>query len=416
MRVLVDISPLRTSFGFRRLWLGSTLSAVGSQMTTFAVVLQVYLMTHSSAAVGAIGLVAGLPALCLGLFAGVIVDAVDRRRLVLVTSTLLTAVSTALAVQAFVGLDQLWLLYALVAAQSLVASVDGPARRTFMPRLLTARQIPAGVAVTMLAMHASLLLGPVLAGLLASTGGLRLCYLLDAVSFLAALYGVARLPEMRRQGQAASPGLGAVREGLAFLRRSQVLSAALLADVSATFLAMPVSLFPAINAERFHGSPRTLGMFTAALAAGGLLGSAVSGPVGSISRQGRAMLAAGALWGLALAMFGIVEGLVPTLAFLTIAGAADMTSVVLRSTIIQAEAPDELRGRMSAAEYVVGAAMPAVGNFRAGVVGSLTTPGVSALVGGLAASAGAALLALAFPAFARYARPTQDTALAQSPS
>ncbi len=406
-RLLVDVGPLRESVAFRRLWVGSTLSAVGAQMTTFAVALQVYLLTHSSAAVGIIGLAAALPSICLGLLGGAVIDAVDRRRLVLLTSGLLAAVSTAFAAQAFAGLDQLWLLYCLVAVQSLLAAVNLPARRTFLPRLLAAEQVPAGVALTMLTMHLSLLLGPVLAGSLAAAGGVQLCYLVDAASFLGALYGVARLPAMPPQGRPARPGVRAVLDGLHFLRRSRVLAGALLADVSATVLAMPIALFPAINAERFGGSPRTLGLFTAALAAGGLLGSGLSGPVSRVARQGRAMLAAGAVWGLALAVFGIVDGLVPTLACLVIAGAADVSSVVLRSTIVQLETPDELRGRMSATEYVVGASMPQVGNARAGVVGSLTTPGISALSGGLAAVAGAAVVALAFPALVRH-RPARS--------
>lgn len=369
-RLLADVSPLRDSPAFRRLSVGSTLSGVGSQMTTFAVALQVYLLTHSSAAVGATALVAAIPSICFGLLGGAMIDAVERRRLVLLTSALLTAVSTAFAVQAFVGLDRLWLLYVLTGVQSLLNSVNGPARRTFMPRLLATEQIPAGVALTMLTTHLSLLIGPVIAGLLAAAGGVKLCYLLDAVSFLAAVYGVSRLPAMRPQGQSARPGVRAVRDGLHSLRRSSALAAALLADANATVLAMPIALFPAINAERFGGSPQTLGLFPAALAVGGLLGSGLSGPVGRIARKGQAMLAAGAVWGLALATFGIVDGLAATLVCLVIAGVADVSSVVLRSTIIQVETPDEFRGRINATEYVVGASMPQVGNFRAGVVGS----------------------------------------------
>lgn len=254
----------------------------------------------------------------------------------------------------------------------------------------------------MLAMHLSLLLGPVLAGLLAGGGGLDLCYLADVVSFLAALYGIAQLPAMRPQQQPVRASLRAVRDGLRFLRRSQLLAGALLADVNATVLAMPISLFPAINAERFGGSARSLGLFTAALAAGGLLGSGMSGPVGRIARCGRAMLVSGAVWGFALAAFGIVDGLAATLTCLLVAGVADVTSVLLRSTIIQLGTPDEFRGRVTAAEYVVGASMPQVGNFRAGVVGSLATPGISALSGGLAAAAGSAVLALVFPTLPRY--------------
>jgi MFS family permease len=401
-RLLADLTPLRESSAYRRLWLGSSLSSVGSQMTQFAVALQVYLLTHSSAAVGVVGLVSAIPAITCGLLGGTVIDAVDRRRLVLFTSSLLALTSAALALQALAQLDQLWLLYVLVAVQSLLGSINAPARRTFMPRLLPPDQVPAGVALTMLTMHLSLVIGPTLAGLLTAAGGLKLCYLLDAASFLAALYGVFRLPAMRPEGGAVRPSLRAVLEGLRFLRRSQVLYGALLADVNATLLAMPFALFPAINAERFGGSPRTLGLLTASVAVGGILGSGLSGPVGRVTRQGRAMLIAGAIWGLSLAGFGMAHALVPTLVFLLVAGIADVSSVVLRSTIIQVGTPDAYRGRISAAEFVVGASVPELGNFRAGAIGSLTSPGFSAVVGGLAAAAGTAVLALAVPALVRY--------------
>jgi len=127
-RLLMDVSPLRESPDYRRLWIGSTLSGVGTQMTTFAVALQVYLLTHSSAAVGGIALVTAIPSICFGLFGGSIIDVVDRRKLVLVTSTLLALVSGGLAAQAFLGFDHLWLLYLLVAVQSTFGSINGPAR------------------------------------------------------------------------------------------------------------------------------------------------------------------------------------------------------------------------------------------------------------------------------------------------
>jgi MFS family permease len=405
-RLLVDVAPLRTSPAFRRLWLGGVLSGVGSQMTVFAVALQVYLITHSSAAVGAVGLVSALPAIAFGLLAGSLVDAVDRRRLVLLTSVLQIGTSAGLAAQAFAGLDRVGVLYALVAVQSLVGSVSAPARRTFMPRLLPADQVPAAAALTMLGMHASLVAGPSLAGVIAAMGGLKLCYLIDAVSFLASLYGVFRLPPMRPGGEGTRPGVRAVLEGLRFVKRNKVLAGALVADLNATVLAMPIALFPAINAQRFGGSPRTLGLLTTALAVGGIVGSALSGPVGRISRQGRGMLIAGSVWGAALAGFGLVHGLAATLGCLALAGVADVSSVVLRTTLVQVATPDAYRGRISAAEFVVGAACPQLGSFRAGVVGSWSTPGISAISGGLACIAGSGLIALALPAFVRYrARP-----------
>jgi MFS family permease len=409
-RLMADITPLRESRAYRRLWLGTTLSTLGSAMTLFAVTLQVFEITGSSAAVGGVGLAAALPSLLFGLFGGVLVDAADRRVLVLWTQLGMMAISIAFAAQAFLGNTHIWLLYGLEIVASLLNAVNAPARRTFMPRLLPKEQIPAGAALTMLTMHISLLGGPLLAGLLIPVGGLKTCYVIDAVTYLAALYSVYRLPAMRPEGEQLRPGLSAVVDGLRFLARSRVLSGVLLADVCATFFAMPVALFPAINAERFGGSPRTLGLLTAGLAIGGLIGTVFSGPLRHVHRQGLGVLVAGGIWGAALAGFGIVQSLAATMACLIVAGVADVTSVVLRSTIIQTATPDAYRGRINAAEIMVGGYMPQVGNFRAGVVAQLTSPGFSASLGGALGVVAAAVVGLAVPAVARYRVPDEISA------
>jgi MFS family permease len=405
-RLLADITPLRESGAFRRLWAGTTLSSVGGALTAFAVVLQVYDLTRSPFAVGLIGVAQMVPTLAVGLLGGPVSDAMDRRRLVLVTSTSLAAVSAALAAQAFAGLDLVWPLYALVATASGLGAVDRPARSTFIPSLLPASQQPAGLALNRLSFQIMLTAGPALAGLIAAAPhlGLRACYLLDAVSFTAALYGVARLPPMPPQGRGARLSPRAVAEGVAFIRRSQVIAGAFLADLNATVFGLPAALFPAINAERFGGDPRTLGLFTAAIGVGGLASAAFSGPVSHVSRQGRAMLAAVAVWGAAFAGFAVAPGLWLTLGLLAVAGAADTFTVVFRGAIVTALAPDRLLGRVMAADYVIGAGGGQLGNLEAGALGSLTSPTISALAGGLVTIAGAAVIALAMPAFTRYRR------------
>ncbi|WP_199439876.1 MFS transporter [Umezawaea beigongshangensis] len=401
-RLLLDVRPLRESPHFRRLWVGTALSALGSQMTAFAVALQVYTLTRSSLAVGGVGLAMALPAVLFGLLGGSIADAFDRRSLVLLCSGLAAVVSGAFAVQAFAGLDRVWPLYCLVVAQSLISSVNAPARRTFLPRLLRADQLPAGTALTLLAWHASTVVGPALAGVVAATWGLLACYLVDVLSFAAALHGIVRLPPMPPEGGAVRPGPRAVGEALRLVRRTPVLAGAFLADTSAMLLGMPVALFPALNAERFGGSEQTLGLLTAAPAVGGVIAAALSGPVGRVSRQGRAMLVAGALWGVGVAGFGLAHDLALALLLLAVAGAADAVSVVFRTTLVQLATPDRHRGRIAAAEHVVGAGFPQLGNFRAGAVASLTSPGLSAVSGGVATVVAAGLIGLALPGLVRH--------------
>ncbi len=403
-RLLADLTPLRESASFRRLWAGSTLSSVGSSLTSFAVILQVYELTRSPLAVGAVGIAQMVPTLAVGLLGGALTDAADRRKLLLAASSGLAAVSAALAAQSFAGLRVVWLLYALVAVQSSLAAISRPARSSVIPALLPAPLLPAALALDRLSFQIMLTAGPALAGAIAAAPhlGLRACYLIDAVSFAATLYATARLPAMRPHGGGTRPGPRAVAEGIRFIGRSQVLAGAFLADLTATVFGLPVALFPAINAERFGGSPRVLGLLTAAIGVGGLLSAAASGPLRHIRGQGRAMLCAVAVWGAAFAGFALARSLWLTLGLLALAGAADTFTVVFRGAIVAAVTPDRLRGRVMAADYVVGAGGGQLGNLEAGALGSLTSPVTSALAGGLATVAGAALIALALPSFARY--------------
>jgi len=403
-RLLADTRPLRESAAFRRLWAGSTLSAVGGALTMFAVPLQVYDITRSPFAVGALGVAQLIPTVTIGLLGGALADAVDRRRLVLVITCGSAVVSAGLAAQAFAGLHSLWLLYVLAALSASLSAINAPVRRTFIPSLLPADQLVAGLALNRLSFQIMLTAGPALAGLITAAPGLglRACYLLDAASFAGSLYGVARLPALPGSAGAPRPGPRAVAAGVGYVRRSQVLAGTFLADLTATVFGLPVALFPAINVERFGADPRTLGLFTTAIGVGGLASATLSGPVGRITRQGRAMLCAVAVWGAAFAGFAVVSTLWLTLTLLAIAGAADTFTVVFRGTIVQRTTPDEFRGRVTAADYVVGVSGGQLGNLEAGALGSLTSPAISALTGGLVTIAGAVVIGLALPAFARY--------------
>jgi hypothetical protein len=265
----------------------------------------------------------------------------------------------------------------------------------------------------MLSMHSSVTVGPLLAGALSAAGGLKICYLIDTISFAGALYGVARLPSMRTDPDAGRPGLTAIVDGLRYIRTNRVVTGALLADLSATVLGMPFALFPAINSERFGGSSISLGMLTAAVAVGGIIASGFSGPVGRVSRQGAAMLIAGAVWGVGLLGFGLAGSLWLAVLMLMVAGGGDAISVIFRVSMIQSLTPDRYRGRTSAAEYVIGAACPKLGDFRAGAVGSLASPTVSAVSGGLTTIAGAILIAVTVPALVRYRARTTEEQLTQ---
>ncbi|MGW4812313.1 MFS transporter [Kitasatospora cineracea] len=421
-RLLLDVAPLRESPAFRRLWIGGTVSGFGSQLATVAVMFQVWEQTRSTVWTGAVGLAQAVPLLVLGLLAGALVDRSDRRALYLLATAGQAGCALLLAAQALLGHLPAAGVIALVAGQSVFVAVGGPAARTFLPRLLPAGQLAAGLALNRVAFQGAMLLGPALGGLLIAGAGLGGCYLADALSFAAALYAASRLPRMRPDaGPAPStgaaptaparPGLRDVRDGLAFLARTPVVRAALLADLATTVLSMPISLFPLVNAERFDGGPRTLGLLLTAIAAGGVAASILSGVFTRRPNQALVMLGAAATWGVALALFGMVSGPWPGLGLLALAGAADTVSVVARGTVVQLHTPDALLGRVGAAEQIVGRAGPDLGNLRGGLVASATSGTTALISGGLLCVAAVALIGAATPGLRRPPAPTPSSSL-----
>lgn len=372
-------------------------------MTSYAVILQIYNLTQSSLAVGAAGLFTALPSILFVLIGGTIGDAVDRRKIVLFATTGQMLVAGVFATQAFLGIGQVWLLYGLLVVQALLSSFNAPARETFMPRLLPQEQIRAGATLNMAFMRFSGIAGPIIAGLVAAQWGMSICYLVDMLTYAVVLYVVFRLPPMPPEGGSARLSPRAIGEGLRFIIGNRFVSGAFLSDLSVTVLGTPTALFPALNATYFGGSPQTLGLLMGAPAVGGLLGSILSGPLGRLTREGRAVLISSLLWAGAIIGLGLSSSLWLALALLLIAGAADTILVILIATIVRHNTPDQYLGRVSSVEYLIGAGGPQLGDFRAGVFGTIFPPGVGIIIGGLSAAAGAVWVSRANPAFRKYA-------------
>jgi predicted MFS family arabinose efflux permease len=251
-----------------------------------------------------------------------------------------------------------------------------------------------------------MLVGPAIGGLILGWRGVGVCYVIDAVTFVFAFYGAFGLPTMRSEGEPARPGLRGVVDGASFLLRHPAVRGALLTDLATTMLSFPISLFPLINAERFDNDPRTLGLFLTAIAAGGVIASIFSGAFTRSTRPGAVMLVGSAAWGAALTLFGVAPDPWLGLSFLVLAGAADTISVVSRSTIVQLHTPDELRGRVAAAEQIVGQAGPDIGNMRGGLVADATSGRAALVSGGLLCVAAVVLIGMRTPGLRRLSTPS----------
>ncbi|MFE5796884.1 MFS transporter [Streptomyces sp. NPDC056503] len=399
-RIFADLTPLRTSADYRRLWFGNTVSWIGQGMTTLAISLQVYDITGSAFSVGLVGLFSLVPLVAFGLYGGAIADTVDRRTLGLVGATGAAALSAALAAAAFAGFHRVWFLYAIVALQAVCAALNSPARSAMIPRLLPPEQLRAANALNSMVMTFGTLIGPSLGGVVVGFAGYQTAYTIDALAFFASLYAMWRLPSMPPERTAAKRA--SVLDGLRFLGTRPNLRATFVSDLFAMILSQPKALFPAVAALWFGGDAKTTGLLVAAPAFGALLGGVVSGWQNRIRHHGQAILIAVAAWGLAIAAFGLSRNLWIGLLCLAVAGYADTSSMIFRNTMMQVAAPDEMRGRLQGVFIVVVAGGPRLGDFVAGSVAGLSSPTVAITGGGLACVLAIGVFSLYARGFRRY--------------
>jgi MFS family permease len=397
----IDLTPLRRSRDFRRLWFGNAISLLGSMLTTVAIPYQVYQLTGSTLAVGLLGIAALVPLLTISFLGGAIADALDRRLLLIVSDVGLAAISGLLVANAALEHPRLWALYGAETLGTAFYAIQRPAMDALVPRLVGEDQIASAAAVQGIYGSFGHVGGPALGGILIASVGLTATYAVDVVTFTASLVAAMLLPKMPPLEAVARPGLSAIAEGFRFVRQKPELKGIFAVDTVAMVFGMPSALFPAFG-EHFGGGARTVGFLYAAPYAGALVATLLSGWVTRARRQGLGVCIAASAWGAAIVGFGLAPGLWPALLFLALAGAADDWSAILRSTILLTVTPDSMRGRLSGIELAQVASAPTLGNVEAGALASLTSLRFSVVSGGIACIAGCWLFVAAVPALLRY--------------
>ncbi|HEY1180498.1 MAG TPA: MFS transporter [Phytomonospora sp.] len=397
-----DVSPLRDSVAYRRLFGGQVVSLIGAQVTMVAVPLQVWEATGSALAVSLLGVAGLAPLVVFGLYGGAIADAVDRRKLALVTGGVMLLVSVVLLAQAALGSTRLWLLFACVAVQAGASAVDSPTRSAILPMLVGPGKLAAANNLRQAGFQFGVIVGPLVAGVVVGAGGYAWAYGLDVVSFAAVFYSVLRLPPLPPGDGGRRAGLASVLEGLRFLAGNKTLLMTFLVDINAMVFAAPRALFPALAYGVYQGDATTAGLLYAAPAVGAFAVTLVGGAVARVNRQGLGVIVSIGVWGAAIALLGVSDVLWVGLAALFVAGAADTVSAIYRSTMLQAGTPSGMQGRLQGAHIVVVTGGPRLGDVRTGVTAGMFGAGASLVSGGLICVAGIIALALAVPSFARY--------------
>ena len=407
---LIDLSPLRASPAFARMWTGSVLAGIGGQLTIVTVMLHVFALTGSTFAVSMIAVAGLVPMILAGLYGGMLADAFDRRRVALIAATVTFASTALLAALTWTGAETIWWLYILSIVNSAANSVGMATRTAIVPRLIPRNLLAAASALNGVAFGLTVMAGPALAGILVALTGYGWTYTIDIILMLSMFLGLWTLPTLRPEGEIVRPGLASLVDGWKFLKRASNIRTQYVMDIIAMTFGQPLVLFPALGTVLLGGGAVTTGILTAAVAVGTFASSLFSGRVVQYRWHGRGIERAVEAYGASILAFGAVlligafsgpanektpnTGLIVAACIaLALSGASDNVSSIYRNTMMQAAVPDTMRGRLQGVFIVVVAGGPRIGALYAGTLASITTLWLPPLLGGFLVVTLVALLA-----------------------
>jgi len=419
-RWFLDISPLRESPAYARFWTSGVVGGIGTQLTAVAIGIHVYeLSGRSTVAVALVGGFALVPMVIVGVFGGTIVDAFDRRKVLIVASSVAFIAPVGIAALAWLGVAELWPYYVFTTLSSTVGSLVGAARFAIHPRLVPRRLLPAVAAWSGLSAGLQVAVGPALAGLLVGTVGFAWTYTIDILLFLVGFWGIVSLPPIRPETR-SRVGIASLVEGMRFLKGARNLRTAIALQIAAFAFGRSYAILPAVGFLVVGGGAPTVGLLAAAGAVGVILSGLLSGPFGEVRRHGRAVALATAVNGTAVAAFGVLllwftatprqldprapelPVLLPLAAVIVVAGAADSIAGIFRTTMMQSATPDAVRGRLQGLFTLVLTAGPRVGDVFAGVLAAVVALWFPSLIGGLLILVVALAYSRLRPAFRHY--------------
>ena len=397
---------------FRLLWNSQLVSMAGTMMQSAAILWHVSLLVspgHRALALGMVGLVRIVPIVGFSLVSGVVADAVDRRRLLLVTQSGMAVAAGVLALCAFSGMRMLWPIYLLAAISSAFGSFDGPARQSLIPNLVPREDLPNAISLNTIMFQLAAVLGPALGGLVIGGFGVGWAYALNAASFLFVIGALLVMRDVpgHAEGSAREISPRAALAGLRFVFHTPLIRSTMLLDFFATLFASATALLPIFAQDILRVGARGYGLLAAAPSVGALVTSAALVPLlDRIDRRGATMLWAVAAYGLATVAFGISRNFALTFTCLALTGATDTVSMVIRNVIRQLNTPDDMRGRMTSVNMIFFMGGPQLGELEAGVVAHAWGAPFSVVSGGIACLLAAAVVVWRTPALRAYRRET----------
>jgi MFS family permease len=406
----LDVTPLRESRDFRLLFYGGTVFYLGGMVSYVALPFQLYHLTQSNFAVGALGIVELGPLVVFGLYGGALADHADRRTMLVVTGVAQAVLTGVLLVNAFIASPSVWLIYLVGALLSAAQSLQRPSREALVPRTVRHSLLPAASAVSSLGRDATVLVGPMVGGLLIQVAGVGWCYVVDVAGLVVAAALFARMRPYPATDRSNPPSLSGIVDGLRYAVSRRDLLGTYVVDIVAMLMAMPIVLFPALATEVFR-APALLGLLYSAESIGSLLVTATSGWTSHVHHHGRAVVVSAIVWGGSIGLVGLAPNIWWALVALVVAGAGDMVSGIFRATIWNQTIPDSMRGRLAGIEMLSYSLGPLGGQARSGLVADAWSVRGAIASGGLLCVGGVALTASLLRGFWTYDARTDEHAV-----
>ena len=382
---------------FAKFWVSRILSSTSFQMLSVAIGWQMYELTQDAFSLGMVGLAQFIPMLLLTLFVGQIADRYDRRRIVYLSLVIeaLTAVFLLIgSISGWLGREEILLAAALIGA---CRAFEGPTANALLPQIVSRHVLPRAVSMSTTAIQTALILGPSIGGLLLGFGA-SLVYFVAAVALmLSALFTYIVKVKQVRNRKGAAVSLRSFFSGLEYVRSKPIIFGAISLDLFVVLLGGATALMPIFAQDILQTGPWGLGVLRAAPAVGAIIVSAVLAFYPLEKSVGKTLFGAIAVYGLATMVFALSSNLVLSLLALMVIGGSDVISMVIRSSLVQLQTPDELRGRVNAVNSLFTGTSFQLGEFESGVLAGFVGAVPAVLIGGIGSILVAGLWMVMFP-------------------
>jgi MFS family permease len=381
---------------------GRFCSGMAMTLLRAAVAWHVFDLSHSAFHLGLVGLVQFLPALFLTLVGGAVADTYDRRKVCMIAQAVPIIACGVLFLATWHSFITLHLLYAMIFIVAVAMTFANPARAALLPMIVPRERFPRAVTIASTVQAMAFVSGPTACGFIIAEGGIHSVYGFYEILSLGSFLGLGALTPMRNAGTRRAMSWEAVREGILFVRREPVVLGCMTLDMFAVIFGGATALLPIYANEILQVGARGYGILSASLEAGALASSLVMMLLPPVRRAGPTLLVAVTIYGIATIVFGLSTWFPLSVAAYALCGVADQVSVVMRNTAIQLSTPDEIRGRVSAVNFLFIGASNQLGAVESGFVAALTTAQFSVVSGGIGCLLVVALVAAQLPALRRY--------------